>query len=53
MSGNSKPHTVDELAAELKRKGGPAVITEEPEDQPWGCRQFVVTDPHSKVLTRH
>lgn len=34
---------VDQLAADIKARGGE--LAHEPKDQPWGARDFAVTDP--------
>lgn len=34
---------IDTLAAEIQARGG--VLAQEPTDQPWGARDFAVTDP--------
>ena len=34
---------IDELAAAIKARGGE--LTQEPTDEPWGTRDFAVTDP--------
>lgn len=40
---------VDKLAAQIKAKGG--VLTHEPQDEPWGVRDFGVTDPDGFKIT--
>ncbi|MCZ6915203.1 MAG: VOC family protein [Gemmatimonadetes bacterium] len=34
---------IDELAAEIKARGG--ILDQEPTDQPWGSRDFAISDP--------
>lgn len=34
---------VDEIAAAIRRRGG--VLDQEPTDQPWGARDFAISDP--------
>ncbi len=34
---------IDELAAEIKARGG--TLDQEPTDQPWGSRDFAISDP--------
>ena len=34
---------IDELAAEIKARGG--ILDQDPTDQPWGSRDFAVSDP--------
>jgi len=40
---------VDDLAAVIKGRGG--AIAREPQDQPWGARDFAVTDPDGFRIT--
>ena len=40
---------VDELAAGIKGRGG--TLDQEPTDQPWGARDFAVTDPDGFKIT--
>lgn len=40
---------VDKLAAQIKAKGG--VLDHEPQDEPWGVRDFGVTDPDGFKIT--
>ena len=34
---------IDELAAEIKARGG--ILDQDPTDQPWGSRDFAISDP--------
>jgi lactoylglutathione lyase len=40
---------VDALAARIRSKGG--IIDQEPRDEPWGMRDFSITDPDGFKLT--
>jgi uncharacterized glyoxalase superfamily protein PhnB len=40
---------VDDLAAAIKARGG--TLAQEPRDQPWGTRDFAVTDPDGFRIT--
>ncbi len=40
---------VDELAGGIKARGG--TVDQEPTDQPWGARDFAVTDPDGFKIT--
>ncbi len=40
---------VDQLAAAIKERGGKLV--QEPQDQPWGARDFAVVDPDGFLLS--
>ena len=40
---------VDRLASDIERRGG--VVTQQPTDQPWGARDFSLTDPDGFNLT--
>ena len=42
-------HDVDKLAAKIKAKGG--TLDTEPQDQPWGSRDFSLSDPDGFKLT--
>lgn len=41
--------TVDALASAIKERGG--TLQQEPRDQPWGARDFAVTDPDGFRIT--
>jgi uncharacterized glyoxalase superfamily protein PhnB len=40
---------IDEIAAAIKQRGGR--LDSEPQDQPWGTRDFAVTDPDGYKLS--
>ena len=40
---------VDKLAAQIKARGG--TLIQEPQDQPWGSRDFAVADPDGFKIT--
>ena len=40
---------LDRFAAEVKARGG--ALDQEPQDMPWGERQFLITDPDGFKLT--
>jgi uncharacterized glyoxalase superfamily protein PhnB len=40
---------VDALARQIKARGG--ALTQEPRDEPWGMRDFAVTDPDGYKIT--
>lgn len=42
-------HDIDELAAAILSRGG--VLSQPPQDQPWGTRDFAVTDPDGFQLS--
>ena len=43
------PRSVDDIAKRIKAKGGR--LDHEPQDQPWGMRDFSVTDPDGFKIT--
>ena len=45
----STAQDVDQLAADIKARGG--TLAWEPTDQPWGARDFAVTDPDGFKIT--
>jgi lactoylglutathione lyase len=45
----STAQDVDALAKRIKARGG--TLAEEPKDQPWGTRDFAVTDPDGFTIT--
>lgn len=45
----STAQDIDQLAAQIKVKGG--VLDHEPQTQPWGAREFGLTDPDGYKIT--
>ena len=42
-------HDIDQLAAAIVARGG--VLAQPPKDQPWGTRDFAVTDPDGFLIS--